>query len=96
MPFGLQGAPATFQRMMDKLLDGLGDFAKAYIDDLMHYLQYKLGDDLKHLPTVLQHLEEAGLTVLVKLMKCQFAMAECTYLGHVVGGGKVQMEPSKI
>jgi len=35
MPFGLQGAPVTFQRMMDKLLDGLGDFARAYIDDLV-------------------------------------------------------------
>lgn len=35
MPFGMQGAPATFQRMMDKLLNGLGDFAKDYIDDLV-------------------------------------------------------------
>ena len=29
MPFGLQGAPATFQRMMDRLVDGLQDFASA-------------------------------------------------------------------
>ena len=93
MPFGLQGAPATFQRMMDKLLDGLGDFAKAYIDDLIIF-STSWEDHLKHLRTVLQRLEEAGLTV--KPMKCQFAMAECTYLGHVVGGGKVQMELSKI
>ena len=27
MPFGLQGAPATFQRMVDILLDGLGEFS---------------------------------------------------------------------
>ena len=35
MPFGLQGAPATFQHMVDKLLDGLDDFASADIDDLI-------------------------------------------------------------
>ena len=35
MPFGLQGAMATFQRMMDKLLDGWGHFANAYLDDLV-------------------------------------------------------------
>ena len=36
MPFGLKGAPATFQCMIDKILDGLGDFAQAYLDDVMY------------------------------------------------------------
>ena len=33
MPFGLKGAPALFQQMMDKLLQGLEEYAAAYIDD---------------------------------------------------------------
>ena len=36
MPFGLQGAPATFQRMVDKLLEGLEQFASAYMDDIIN------------------------------------------------------------
>ena len=35
MPFGLQGAPATFQRLMDRVLRGVGDFAVAYLDDIV-------------------------------------------------------------
>ena len=35
MPFGLQGTPATFQRIMDYLVDGCGLFAAAYLDDLV-------------------------------------------------------------
>ena len=35
MPFGLQGAPATFQRMMDVLLKGICSYAEAYLDDLV-------------------------------------------------------------
>ena len=35
MPFGLKGAPATFQRMVDKILNGLNKFASAYIDDVI-------------------------------------------------------------
>ena len=37
MPFGLQGAPVTFQRMMDRLLTGACKFAAAYLDDLVIY-----------------------------------------------------------
>ena len=38
MPFGLCGAPATFQRMMDHLLEGLEGFAAAYLDDLVIHI----------------------------------------------------------
>ena len=37
MPFGLQGAPATFQRMIDQLLRGLEGYATAYLDGLVIY-----------------------------------------------------------
>ena len=35
LPFGLQGAPATFQRMMDIILNDTGDYAAAYLDDVV-------------------------------------------------------------
>ena len=37
MPFGLQGAPATFQRLMDRLIQGLNGYSTAYLDDLVVY-----------------------------------------------------------
>ena len=54
-------------------------------------------DHLRHLDavqTVLQWLMEAGLTA--KPGKCQFGMWRCSYLGHVVGGGEVRVQVSKI
>ena len=35
MPFGLCGALATFQRLMDNVIKGLHQFAKAYLDDVV-------------------------------------------------------------
>ena len=38
MPFGVQGGPSTFQRLMDKLLHGLEyQIALAYLDDIIVY-----------------------------------------------------------
>ena len=80
MPFGLQGAPVTFQRLMDRVIQGLQDYAAAYLDDLIIFSTCWT-DHLKHLATVLQRLGEAGLTV--KPTICQLGMKECVYLGHI-------------
>ena len=71
LSFGLQGAPATFQRMMDQLLRGMGDYTAAYLDDLIVFSTSWEGH-LQHPRSVLQRLQEAGLTA--KPSKCQFAM----------------------
>lgn len=34
MPFGLTGAPATFQRMMDGMFEDVRDNTMVYIDDI--------------------------------------------------------------
>lgn len=37
MPFGLKGAPTTFQRLMDRVLSGCHQYAAAYLDDIVIY-----------------------------------------------------------
>jgi len=93
MPFGLNGAPATFQRLMDEVLRGLEGFSAAYIDDVVIF-STTWEDHLKAVRSVLGRLRQAGLTA--KPRKCQFGMKECTYLGHVVGGGVVKPHVSKL
>ena len=41
-----------------------------------------------------KRLEKANLTT--KPSKCQMGMRSCTYLGHIVGGGMVRPEESKV
>lgn len=53
MPFGLQSAPACFQRMMDRLIDGLDESAAAYIDDLIIFSS-SWSDHLLHVRQVLE------------------------------------------
>ena len=84
MPFGLCGAPATFQRLMDQVIRGKQKFARAYLDDLVIF-SHTWEEHLDHLSQIFQCLFDAGLTV--KLKKCQFGMSKCSYLGHVVGEG---------
>lgn len=67
MPFGLCGAPATFQRMMDSLLQGVESFAGAYLDDLViHSKTWQ--EHCDHIRQVLQRLRKQDLTA--KPAKC--------------------------
>ena len=93
MPFGLLGAPATFQRLMDKVLQGLEDYAAAYIDDMVIH-SATWGEHLTQIQTVLQRLQSAGL--MARPQKCQLGMSRCVYLSYVVGSGLAQLERSKV
>ena len=88
MPFGLQGAPATFQRLMDVALQGLDDFAASYIDDIAIFSE-TWEEHLQHIRQVSQRLVESNLTV--KVRKCKFGMARCGYLGLKLASKKREL-----
>ena len=52
MPFGLSNALYVFQELMLVVLQGLGDFAIAYLDDILVF-SLTLEDHLQHLDTIL-------------------------------------------
>ena len=51
MPFGLSNALYVFQELMSVVLQGLGDFAIAYLDDILVF-SLTLKDHLQHLNTI--------------------------------------------
>ncbi len=59
LPFGLFGAPATFQRLMDKILRPHTAYAAAYLDDIIIYSQ-DWQRHMVHLREVLRALRGAG------------------------------------
>ena len=91
MPFGLCGAPSTFQRLMDVVTQGL-PFVTTYIDDvLIHSVHEELHKS--HLEQAFQCLREAGLTL--RGSKCQIGVAQLTYLGHTFSREGMSPDTSK-
>eukprot|EP00731_Ephydatia_muelleri_P010034 Em0005g620a len=61
MPFGLCNAPATFQRLMDRVLGGLKwSSCLVYLDDII-IVGTSFSEHLRNLAGVLQRLRQAGL-----------------------------------
>ena len=54
MPFGLTGAPSSFQRLMNRILHGLS-FVTTYVDDILVHSADKKQHFL-HLQEVFDHL----------------------------------------
>ena len=94
MPFGLCGAPSSFQSYINDILrDCLDIFATAYIDDILIYSK-SVKEHQSHVQTVLTKLQKAGLQLNIE--KCEFNVKEVKYLGLIIAKGEIQMDPAKI
>ena len=88
MPFGMKTAPASFQRMMSEtVLNGL-DFADAYIDDVEVDTATSFPQHICELKQVLERLRECKLNA--RPSKCKLAMSTVDFVGHRVGGDRIQ------
>ena len=94
VPFGLQGAPSCFQRLMNHyLLPYLGRFVIVYLDDILVYSQTK-EEHLEHLRRVLETLRDKQL--FAKASKCDLLRTRVSFLGFIVESGKISTDPSKV
>lgn len=91
-PFGMRNCPATFQRAMNSLTQGL-EGVSVYIDDVLLFSN-SWEEHLTQLAELLRRLQEARLTV--KLAKSRFGMATVLYLGHEVGYGCVRPKTANV
>lgn len=94
MPFGVAGGPATFQALMDRVLEGINHkFAMAFLDDVLVYSP-TIEQHLVHVREVLERIKNAGLTINpTKVQQCTQSL---TFLGHVVSPGECRPDPEKV
>jgi hypothetical protein len=95
MPMGLSNSPAVFQRAMNQVLAEhiKAGYCLVYLDDIL-IMSSSVAEHAQHLDAVLRSLELANL--YCQLPKCEFAITELRYLGHLVNGTGVRPDPKKV
>ena len=94
LPFGLCGAPITFSRLMARAMRGLiWKNCLVYLDDVVVFSR-TFPEHLEHLKQVLQRLRVAKLKL--SPTKCVLARTQVHYLGHIVSGEGIAVDPKKI
>ncbi|KAA3473764.1 RNA-directed DNA polymerase-like protein [Gossypium australe] len=94
MPFGLTNAPAIFMDLMNHIFwPYLYKFVVVFIDDILIYSRDQ-NEHAEHLSMVLQILREKEL--YAKFSKSEFWLKEVRFLGHIVSGDGIRVDPSKI
>ena len=94
MPFGLCNAPATFERLMEKVMSGLQwEILLIYLDDIIVFGK-TVTEMIERLQVVWSRLRQAGLKL--KPSKCHLFQKSVAYLGHIVSADGVATDPSKV
>ena len=94
MPFGLTNAPAVFMDLMNRIFRPyLDKFVVVFIDDILIYSKDET-EHAEHLRIVLQTLRDKQL--YAKFSKSEFWLREVGFLGHIVSGDGIRVDPSKI
>ena len=94
MSFGLTNAPAYFMSMMNKVfVEYLDKFVVVFIDDIMVYSKNEEEHE-EHLHLVLEKLREHQL--YAKFSKYEFWLKEVGFLGHVISGEGIAVDPTKV
>ena len=84
MPFGLCNAPATFERLMDRVLQGLRwNRCLVYLDDIISF-GGTFGAAL------------SNLTLIFERLRSYLFRASVPFLGHIVGRRGLECDPKKI
>ncbi|GJU20927.1 putative reverse transcriptase domain-containing protein [Tanacetum coccineum] len=94
MPFGLTNAPAVLMDLMNRVCRPyLDKFVIEFIDDILIYSKTREEHE-EHLRLVLELLKKEKL--YAKFSKCEFWLREVQFLGHVINGNGIHVDPSKI
>jgi hypothetical protein len=96
MFFGLTNSPATFQAMMndifaEELREG---WVSIYMDNILIHTDNNLTNHRKCIHRILDKLRKHDL--YLKPEKCVFEKEQVEFLGVILKGGTIQMDPSKI
>ena len=94
MSFGFSNAPSTFQALMNKLFQPLlGKGVLCYLDDILVYA--KTPEEHEKLLQQVLHILQTN-EFYCRLHKCDFERAELKYLGHLVSGDGIKVDPDKV
>jgi hypothetical protein len=94
MPFGLSNAGATFQRLMDLLMDRLTfEMCLVYSHDIICFSATP-EQHLLRLRLILQRISEYGMKL--KASKCVLLQTSVCFLGHMISSDRIGTDPEKI
>ena len=93
-PFGLSGAPGSFQRLMTVILgELLWTSALAYLDDVIVWSE-TWQEHLERLKDVFKKFRDAGMKLNIE--KCGFGKRRIEFLGHIISDQGLEIDAGRI